>query len=78
MPDTLARACADAMLAGDRASASFGTILDSVATGRATMSMKVLPEMANGLGICHGGLIFTLGDAVIPAARTTGRYDAHA
>ena len=68
MSDALARACAEAMLAGDRASIGLGMTLEFVAAGTATLSMAVRPDMVNGLGICHGGFLFTLADSAMAFA----------
>ena len=67
-PDALARACAEAMAAGDRASAGLGMVLESVGPGRAVMRMTVTEAMVNGHGICHGGFIFTLADSAFAYA----------
>ena len=67
-PDALARACAEAMAAGDRASAGLGMVLESVGPGRAVMRMMVTEAMVNGHGICHGGFIFTLADSAFAYA----------
>ena len=67
----LARACADAMWEGDRASAGLGMTLDHVAPGEARMSMAVTERMVNGHGMCHGGLIFTLADSAFAFACNT-------
>lgn len=66
--DDLARACADAMWADDRASRGLGMSLDFVAPGRSRLSMTVTQAMVNGLGICHGGFIFTLADSAMAFA----------
>lgn len=67
-PEALARACADAMWADDRASAGLGMTLTAVAPGRATITMRVRDDMVNGLGLCHGGFIFTLADSTMAFA----------
>lgn len=36
--------------------------LESVGPGRAVVRMRVTPPMLNGIGTCHGGMIFTLAD----------------
>ncbi|HEX6218990.1 MAG TPA: hotdog fold thioesterase, partial [Sphingomicrobium sp.] len=36
--------------------------------GRAVVTMSVAPEMCNGHGTCHGGMIFTLADAAFAFA----------
>ena len=65
---TLAIAVGKAMYARDHASQSLGMTLDSIAPGRAHMSMRVRPDMCNGHGLCHGGLIFTLADSTFAFA----------
>jgi acyl-CoA thioesterase len=67
-PVALARACADAMWADDRASAGLGMRLEDVAPGRASMIMTVTQAMVNGHGICHGGFIFALADSAFAFA----------
>ena len=67
-PDELARACADAMLASDPASAGMGLALQSVSPGAARMAMPVASRMVNGHGICHGGYIFSLADTAFAVA----------
>jgi len=63
-----ARVVADAMYRGDLASQSLGITLVAVEAGRATVTMTVRPDMINGLGVCHGGLIFTLADSAMAFA----------
>ena len=75
-PDELARACADVMWGDDAASQGLGMHLDEVAPGRARMTMPVRADMANGLGICHGGFIFSLADSTMAFA--SNAYGAHA
>ncbi len=67
-PDAIARACAEAMWAEDRASPGLGMQLESVGPGRAVLSMTVTETMVNGHGICHGGFIFTLADSAFAFA----------
>lgn len=67
-PDELARRCADVMWADDVASRKLGMHLESVAAGRATVSMAVGDEMTNGHGTAHGGYIFTLADSAFAFA----------
>ena len=62
-PDEIARRAAAAMWADDRASPALGMELVAVGPGRATLAMRVTETMVNGLGICHGGLVFTLADS---------------
>ena len=49
----------------DRVAEEFSMSVDEVTTGRATVSMTVTDAMTNGLGVCHGGLIFTLADTAM-------------
>lgn len=66
--DATARLSAEAMLAGDRATPELGIELIEVGPGRARLAMTVTERMANGLGLCHGGLIFTLADTAFAFA----------
>lgn len=59
----IARRSAAAMWADDKASQSLGIELVSVGPGTAHVAMTVGPTMVNGLGVCHGGFIFTLADS---------------
>jgi len=67
-PDEQARASADAMWADDHASRGLGMVLESIAPGRSRLSMSVTQPMVNGLGMCHGGFIFTLADSAMAFA----------
>jgi acyl-CoA thioesterase len=67
-PQATARRCAELMWADDDASRSLGMQLVSVGPGRAVLSMKVRPDMANGHGIAHGGFMFTLADSAFAFA----------
>lgn len=67
-PDALARACADAMWAHDRASQGLGMELMEVGPGRARLEMVVTQAMLNGHGVCHGGFIFALADSAFAFA----------
>jgi len=66
--DHLARACADAMYANDRASAALGMEIIEVIEGRAVLAMPVREDMLNGHDVCHGGLIFSLADSAFAFA----------
>src|SRR5690606_34745874 len=39
-----------------------GITIEQLERGRSVLSMLVRPEMANGFGITHGGMVFTLAD----------------
>ncbi|MBS0242144.1 MAG: hydroxyphenylacetyl-CoA thioesterase PaaI [Proteobacteria bacterium] len=59
----VANRSAEAMWADDRASQGLGMRLEAVGPGTATLSMTITDAMVNGLGICHGGFVFTLADS---------------
>ena len=48
------------MYASDRASQSLGISIELAEPGKAVATMTVRADHCNGLGVCHGGLIFTL------------------
>jgi acyl-CoA thioesterase len=70
-PAELARACADAMWAGDDASQGLGMEIVDIGPGRATLAMTVQPHMVNGQRIAHGGFIFLLADSTFAFACNT-------
>ena len=51
------------MLATDKASIAMGICLTHISPGGAHMEMVVRPDMVNGFGTCHGGMITTLADS---------------
>jgi acyl-CoA thioesterase len=69
--EELAKACAAAMWADDRATRKLGISLESIAPGAATLSMTIADDMTNGHGMCHGGYIFTLADSAFAFACNT-------
>ena len=64
----IAKQAADKLYGSDQASQMLGMTIDSIAPGSAQVSMRVRPDMVNGQGICHGGLIFTLADSAFAFA----------
>jgi acyl-CoA thioesterase len=56
------------MFGADRASNALGMRIESVAPGRAQMTMTVRDDMLNGHAICHGGYIFLLADSTFAFA----------
>lgn len=64
----LAERCANALFARDRASQALGMRLAAVAPGRARVLMQVRPDMLNGHGLCHGGIVFALADSAFAFA----------
>jgi acyl-CoA thioesterase len=67
-PENIARSSAEALLAGDHATAALGITIEAVASGVAVLSMVVRPDMSNGHGTCHGGFIFALADSAFAFA----------
>jgi acyl-CoA thioesterase len=51
------------LYAGDQATQALGIELLAIEGGFARCAMRVRPDMLNGHGTCHGGLIFTLADS---------------
>ncbi len=66
--EKLALELAETMLRNDRVSQHLGIRLEEVTAGSATTSMIVREDMLNGLGICHGGIIFTFADTAFALA----------
>lgn len=64
----LAQRVRDTMFASDHAARALGMQVTSIAPGRACVTMTVRQDMANGHGICHGGLIATLADTAFAYA----------
>ena len=64
----IADRAAQALFDGDRASQMLGMKIESCGPGRATVSMRIRPDMVNGHRICHGGLIFALADSAFAFA----------
>jgi acyl-CoA thioesterase len=64
----IAQHCADSMFARDRASQELGITVEISEAGSATARMKVSDTMINGLGVCHGGYLFTLADSAFAFA----------
>ncbi|MGW7773784.1 hydroxyphenylacetyl-CoA thioesterase PaaI [Pseudomonas machongensis] len=67
-PEALARACADAMYARDRATLGMGIELLEAGPGSAAVRMTVRADMIQGHGTCHGGFLFALADSAFAFA----------
>jgi acyl-CoA thioesterase len=67
-PAELARRSAQVMWSADTASTSLGMVIDHLAPGQARVSMHVRPDMVNGWGLCHGGLVASLADSAFALA----------
>src|SRR4029079_3079989 len=70
-PATLIHEPGRATLAADRALEGLGIRVLRASEGRATAVLTVMPEMANGHGIAHGGLVFALADTAFAMAANT-------
>lgn len=58
----------EARLAKDALAKHLGINLVEMKPGYAKATMEVKPELLNGIGITHGGALFTLADIVFAAA----------
>ncbi|WP_404415407.1 hydroxyphenylacetyl-CoA thioesterase PaaI [Marinospirillum sp.] len=72
-PQQLAEACTDAMFSRDQASQQLGMQIQSVAPGKAVLTMTIDERMIQGHGNCHGGYLFTLADSAFAFSCNT--YD---
>lgn len=64
----LAQSAVEALYRTDRASQSLGVEILEVAPGRVRIAMTVRPDMVNGHGLCHGGIIFAFADSAFAFA----------
>jgi len=67
-PQSIAESVGSKLYASDAVVRSLGIKLESIGPGRAQLQMAVRPDMINGAGICHGGIITTLADAAFAFA----------
>jgi acyl-CoA thioesterase len=58
----LARKVAHAMLAAEGTGPAWGIRIEEARAGYARLSMTLRPDMLNGHGIAHGGMVFALAD----------------
>jgi acyl-CoA thioesterase len=65
---SLAHAAVQSLFRTDRASQGLGLEIIDVAPGRVRIAMTVRPDMVNGHGICHGGIIFAFADSAFAFA----------
>jgi acyl-CoA thioesterase len=63
-----AQAVVQALYLADRASQALGIEFIDVAPGRVQIAMTVRPDMVNGHGMCHGGVVFTFADSAFAFA----------
>ena len=69
-----AKRCAEAMWRDDKASHALGIEIEVTGVGTAHARMTIRDDMVNGLNVCHGGLVFALGDTAFAIA--CNAYDA--
>ncbi len=69
---------ASEMLASDRASTWLGIRLTHASPGQATVVLEIEEHHCNGLGVCHGGFLFTLADTAMAFATNAGGSRAFA
>jgi acyl-CoA thioesterase len=67
-PQTVAEAVRDRMFENDAASRGLGIAIEVIAPGYSRATMTVRPDMVNGFGLCHGGVITTLADTAFAFA----------
>ncbi|QDP19714.1 hydroxyphenylacetyl-CoA thioesterase PaaI [Sphingomonas xanthus] len=66
--DRLARRVADAMLSREGTGPAWKVEIEEARSGYARVRMTIRPDMANGHGIAHGGMIFALADTAFAYA----------
>lgn len=69
---------AAAMYAQDATAPAFGIELVEAGPDRASVRMRVRPDMCNGLGVIHGGMTFLLADSAMAFASNSARSDGDA
>jgi acyl-CoA thioesterase len=63
-----AREVVQSLYDADLASQSLGIEILDVAPGRVRIAMTVRPDMVNGYGMCHGGIVFAFADSAFAFA----------
>ncbi len=79
--DALARRVADTMLSKEGTGPAWDLVIEEARLGYARVRMLLRPDMANGHGIAHGGMIFALADTAFAYAcnsRNVTAVAAHA
>ena len=66
--DALARRVADTMLSKEGTGPAWELVIEEAQVGYARVRMLLRPDMANGHGIAHGGMIFALADTAFAYA----------
>jgi acyl-CoA thioesterase len=72
--DELASRVAHSMLAAEGTGPAWGITIDEVRDGYARVSMLVRPDMLNGHGLAHGGMIFALADSAFAYVCNGGNH----
>jgi acyl-CoA thioesterase len=67
-PVRRARAVVQSLYLADLASQSLGIQIIDVAPGGVRIVMTVRPDMVNGYGMCHGGIVFAFADSAFAFA----------
>src|ERR1700686_344375 len=67
-PAHRARTQAARLFGADLASQALGIEIIDVAPGRVQIAMTVRPDMVNGHGMCHGGIVFAFSDSAFAFA----------
>lgn len=63
---------ASAMAAHEGTSKVWKHRIEEVSLERAVVTMEVLPDMVNGLGVVHGGIVFALADTALAYVACAG------
>ena len=66
--DTLASKIANSMLAAEGTGPAWGIEIEEAREGYTRIRMALRPDMLNGHGIAHGGMIFSLADTAFAYA----------
>lgn len=66
--DGVARAVAEALMAREGTAPAWGLVLEDARPGFARVAMVVRPDMLNGHGTAHGGMVFALADTAFAYA----------
>jgi acyl-CoA thioesterase len=67
-PDALALRIAQTLLASEGTGPAWGLQIEAARVGYARVAMRLRPDMLNGHGIAHGGMIFALADTAFAYA----------
>lgn len=62
------------MLETDAFSRWLGIRMVSVTPGECVLTMRVRPDMVNGFGVSHGGIVFAFADSAMAFACNSGEY----